>query len=210
VAVLVVLLEHRAAATMMSMTASGPDVQPSPPGGWVGLVTGFAVAMIACGGILSQRLSRGDLKTAFVAHVLLTIAVLAALRSERVTARDECFSPKLVAQFVGGIAGIVVAHCILQSSGLGAVPWLSERPAQFVNDVVAVFAPLAIVRAANRRPPSTLVLVITLALVTAYRATGFWWHLDAARFSYTVQDFVTGEFASSALGIATFRLLVPG
>jgi hypothetical protein len=78
-----------------------------------------------------------------------------------------------------------------------------------VNDAVAVFAPLAVVWAANRRPPNTRVLVSTLVLVTLYRATSFMWHLDAASFTYTVQDFVTGEFAGSAIGVAAFKLLFP-
>ena len=192
------------------MIASDPDARSSPPGMWAGLVTGFAVAMVACGGILAQRLSRGDIRSALVAHVLLTITILVVMRSERVRTENEALPSRLATQFLGGTAGIVLAHWLLRSSGWGAVPWLSEGPAQFVNDGVAVFAPLAIVWAANRRPPSTVVLVSTLVLVTAYRATGFLWHLDAARFSYTVQDFVTGELAGSALGIAAFRLLVPG
>ena len=68
---------------------------------------------------------------------------------------------------------------------------------------------LAVVWAASRRPPNTRVLVSVLLVATLYRATGFMWHLDGARFTYTVQDFVTGEFASSAIGIAAFRLFFP-
>jgi hypothetical protein len=119
-------------------------------------------------------------------------------------------SPGLTAQIVGASLGIVVAHSLLRSSSLGGVAWLSERPAQFVNDAVAVFAPLAIVWASSRRPPNTAVLAATLVLVTAYRMTGSMWHVDTAHFSYTVQDLVTGELAGSALGISAFRLLTAG
>jgi hypothetical protein len=187
----------------MSLKAAG-----APPDTWIGLVTGFAVAMVACGGILAQRLSRGDLKAALVAHLLLTVAVLGVMRAERPEAR-EASAYKLVAQILGATGGIVVAHAALRTSPSLALPWLSERPAQFVNDAVAVFAPLTVVWAANRRPPNTRVLVSTLVLVTFYRATSFMWHLDAASFTYTVQDFVTGEFAGSAIGVAAFKLVFP-
>jgi len=191
------------------MVAPAPELHGRSPAVWKGLLAGFAIAVVASGGIVLQRLTRGDVKTALFGHVLLTITVLAVMCSDRELEPSSFFSPRLALQVVGATTGIVVAHCLLRASKLGAVPWLSERPGQFVNDAVAVFAPLAIVWAAKRRPPNTVVLVSTLTLVTAYRATGSMWHLDTAAFSYTVQDFVTGELAGSALGIATFRLLMP-
>lgn len=170
-------------------------------------MAGFAVALVACGGILAERLSRGDVAIAVVAHVLLTVAVLAVMRGGH---REDGSTSQLGAQAVGAILAIALAHGLLRTSGLGAEPWLSEHPAQFVNDAVAVFAPLAVVWAANRRPPSTVILVATLLVVTAYRATGFMWHLDHGSFAYSVQDFVTGEFAGSAVGVATFRWSMGG
>lgn len=190
------------------MLSRHPD-ERHMPNAWTALIAGFALAIVASGGILAQRLSRGDLKLALAAHVLLTVAVLALAQTEGRPTSKTALSPRFVAQLLGATLGIVLAHYVLQSSRLGATPWLSERPAQFMNDAIAVFAPLAVVWASSRRPPNTTVLVSTLLLVTAYRMTGFMWHLDAARFSFTVQDFVTGEFAGSVLGVATFRLLVP-
>lgn len=191
------------------MLSSHSDARGMPPNTWMGLIAGFALAIVACGGILAQRLSRGDLKLALVGHVFLTLAVLGVAKTEARPSLRNGFPSKLVAQLLGGALGILVAHYVLRSSAWGAMPWLSERPAQFMNDAVAVFAPLAVVWASSRRPPNTAVLVCALLLVTAYRMTGFMWHLDSARFSFTVQDFVTGEFAGSVLGVAAFRLLVP-
>jgi hypothetical protein len=170
---------------------------------------GVALALVASGGLLAQRLSRGDVRAAVVAQALVTCAALALFQgqirkmTESALVRAAC----LRAQAVGAVFGIVLAHGLLHASRYGALPWLSEEPAQFVNDVVAVFAPIAVVWACARRPPSTAVLAITLGLVTSYRMTGFMWHLDGATFTTSVQDLVARESASSALGITVFRLL---
>lgn len=166
---------------------------------------GLALAVVACGGILADRLSLGDVKVATVAHVVLTIAVVGLVHAQR----RSIDAHRLGAQMAGAAVGIVLAHAVIRTGALGTAPWLAEGPAQLVNDAVAVFAPLAIVWASTRRPPSTVVLVATLLLVTVYRATGSMWHLDAAPFAYSVQDLVTGELAGSAIGITTFRLLMP-
>jgi hypothetical protein len=168
----------------------------------VGFTAGFTLALVACAGLLAERVSRGNVKVAVVAHVLLTVAVLAI-------AHTQGRVPRVAAQFVGAALGIVIAHSLVRASSLAALPWLSERPGQLVNDAVAVFAPLAVVWGSSRRPPNTVGLVATLLLVTAYRASAAMWHLDGVSFSYSVQDLVTGEFAGSAIGITTFRLLAP-
>jgi hypothetical protein len=190
------------------MTSQHPGVAPSP-GVLFSFGAGVALAMVACGGLCAARISQGSFSVAVVAHLLATVAVVAIMsRQGRVGASSaHATAARVAAQVVGASIGIVVAHSLLRSSSFGAVPWLSERPAQFVNDAVAVFAPLAIVWASSRRPPNTAVLVATLVLVTAYRFTASMWHVDTAHFSYTVQDLVTGEFAGSALGISAFRLL---
>ncbi|HEY8077472.1 MAG TPA: hypothetical protein VIF62_25275 [Labilithrix sp.] len=162
----------------------------------------MALALVASGGVLAQRLSRGDMRTALAVQVMVTTAVLVLSRA-RIPHR-ACF----VAQAIGAACGILVAHTALQASHFGALPWISERPAQYVNDAVAVFAPLAVVWACARRPPSTAIVAVTLGLVTAYRVTGFMWHLDAATFALPVQDLVARECACSALGVTLFRLFL--
>ena len=167
---------------------------------------GLALAVVACGGILADRLSLGDVKVATVAHVVLTIAVIGLVHAQR----RSIDAHRLGAQMAGAAVGIMLAHAVIQSAAIGAAPWLDERPGQLVNDAVAVFAPLAIVWASTRRPPSTVVLVGTLLLVTVYRATGSMWHLDAAPFVYSVQDLVTGEARGLRDRHHRVRLLTPG
>lgn len=178
-------------------------------GKWRSLAAGFVLAVVACGGVVAERLSRGDMRIALAAHVILTIAVIAMVKTERRTPAGVALgSSTFAVQLVGAAAGIVLVHCVLRSIWLGVLPWLSERPGQLVNDAVAVVAPLALVRASCRRPPSTPIFLSTFAFVTVYRLTACFWHFDAGHFTCTIQDLVTAEIAGSALGIATFKLLV--
>jgi hypothetical protein len=170
---------------------------------------GVALALVASGGVVAQRLSRGDVRAAVAAQALVTIAAILVFQAQIRRLVSELFSTRacLVAQVVGAACGIVIAHSALHATRYGALPWLSERPAQFVNDAVAVFAPMAVIWASARRPPSTMILAVTLGLVTAYRMTAFLWHLDDATFALPIQDLVAREFAGSALGITVFRAL---
>jgi len=172
----------------------------------------MALALVASGGVLAQRLSRGDVRTALIAQLLATSVALFVFRAQ-IRRQNEATNGRLAClalQCVGASCGIVTAHALLHASPYGALPWLSEQPAQFVNDAVAVFAPLAVIWASVRRPPKTAVLVLTLGVVTAYRVTAFLWHHDAATFALPVQDLVSREFAGSAIGITIFRHLVRG
>jgi hypothetical protein len=182
---------------MMDDLSVGSSSAPSA------FTAGFVFALVACGGVLAERLTHGDPRIAAVVHVLFTAAVLV------IAARRDATAANIVAQLVGASFGIVVAHALVRSQSFAAPPWLSERPAQLVNDAVVVFAPLAIVAASTRRPPSTLALVVILSLVTLYRLTAPLWHLDAGDFRYTVQELVTVELACAALGLAAFRWFVP-
>lgn len=164
---------------------------------------GFVFALVACGGVLAERLTHGELRVAAVAHVLYTAAVLV------VAARRDSSARLIAAQLFGASLGITVAHAALRASEAGASPWLAECPAQLVNDAVVVFAPLAIVAASSRRPPNTVALVATLAVVTVYRMTAPLWHFDGGAFQHTVQELVTIELGCAALGLAAFRYVVP-
>lgn len=165
---------------------------------------GFGVAMAACLGIAAERLSQGAIGVALLGHVLLTAAVLLALHVHR---RDR-ESSRIWPQIVGAALAMGLVHASLAHTAEGHA-WLSERPAQLVNDLVAVAGALTVAWAASRRPPRTAALIATLLLVTIYRATAGMWHLDAASFAYSVQNFVAGSVAGSALGVAAFRMLVP-
>ena len=157
-----------------------------------------------CAGVLAQRVSRGALDVALLAQTVTTVAALC------VAPRGNPLGFGFLPHAFGGAAAILVAHGMLGSSSLGDSASLVERPAQLVNDAVAVFAPLAIIWASSRRPPSTLALAATLLVVIAYHATGSAWHFDGGRFEHTVQDLVTAQLGASTVGVTTLRVVIRG
>jgi hypothetical protein len=115
----------------------------------------------------------------------------------------------LVPQALGAVVGIVVVHLLLRREALGALPWLSERPAQFVNDAVAVAGFLALVWAVTDGLDAKL-LFLAFAGVTLYRVTAPLWHLDHAPggFQTSVQELVVAQFVGAALAVGLFRTAV--
>jgi hypothetical protein len=176
--------------------------------------TGLCVALAASGGILSERISGGSLRVGFVANVVITLsAIVAFVVTMRAvsTSRDAASGlskSQVLAQALGGVLGILLVHAVVRGGSVGA-PWLSEKPAQLVNDGVVVFAILAVVWGCARNLDPR-VLIVALVLVTGYAATAGRWHLDRAPhgFDATVQQFVVAEFVAVALAVAIFRTLV--
>lgn len=168
---------------------------------------GFSFALVVCAGVLAERVSRGALDVAVFAQTVTTLAALCIARAAS-AAKGREFS--FAAHAVGGALAILVAHAVVRSSSVADSGLLVERPAQLVNDAVAVFAPLAIIWASTRRPPSTLALAATLLVVIAYHASGSAWHLDAGRFDHSVQDLVTAQLGASTVGVTTLRVVLRG
>lgn len=142
------------------------------------------------------------------ANALATFAAL--LLSLYAAHRRASCSPVLAtAQAIGVFAGIVALHLALARFALGELPWLSERPAQWVNDLVAAFGLLVLVAALSRRV-DWRGLAIGAALVLLYRRTAEHWHLDQPPhgFEATVQQLVVAQFASVAVALLVFRWFV--
>jgi hypothetical protein len=114
-------------------------------------------------------------------------------------------------QVAGATAGIVAVHVLLRREALTVLPWLSERPAQLVNDAVAVAVLLALVWASANGLDARL-LVLAFLGVTLYRATGPMWHLDHAPggFRASVQQLVVAQLVAAALAVGLFRTALGG
>lgn len=168
------------------------------------LGAGFLVAIATSGGLVGERLSEGDLRVAVVMNALITSVSVFALF---LTARWDGARPGqfFFRQALGALLGIGLVHLVLRGSLLGA-PWLSERPAQLVNDLVAVFGALVLVWAASRRVDAR-VLLVGVGLVSAYRASASHWHLDQAPhgFVLTIQQLVVMQLFGVALAMIVFR-----
>ncbi|HEY1695768.1 MAG TPA: hypothetical protein VGG39_26555 [Polyangiaceae bacterium] len=168
---------------------------------------GLLLAVVTCGGILEQRLSSGSPRVALVANGLLTFAAILVLG---LVQRRESLAPAgVLPQALGATLGIVAVHAALRLGLLPEAPWMSERPPQLVNDAVAVFSTLAVVWACARGLRLRL-LIGALLLLTVYRATAHFWHLDAAPqgFLVTVQDLVVAEVVALALALGLYRGMV--
>ncbi|MGD0529492.1 MAG: hypothetical protein ABSE49_30420, partial [Polyangiaceae bacterium] len=106
------------------------------------------------------------------------------------------------------IVGVAVVHLLLRREALPGAPWLSERPAQLVNDAVAVSCLLALAWA-SARDLDVRLLVLAFLVVTAYRVTASMWHVDQAPggFQATVQQLVVAQLVGAAIALAVWRSL---
>jgi hypothetical protein len=165
---------------------------------------GLVLAVVTCGGILEERLSSGSPGVAVAANALVTFGAILALG---LVQRRAPFSNRAaVPQALGAACGIVAVHLALRLGIVHLAPWMSEKAGQFVNDAVAVFSTLAVVWACARGL-SLRLLIGALVVLTAYKMTGRFWHLDVAPhgFVITVQDFVVAQFVAGVVALTVFR-----
>jgi len=161
------------------------------------------LATLVSGGILEERLSGGSANVGIVVNALMTVmAILTLGLIERGGVRSVRV---LVLQVVGAAVGIAAVHLALRFGWIPGAAWLVERPAQLMNDVVAVAATLAVAWACARGL-SSRILLAALVLLTAYRATARLWHLDAppSAFHVTVQDLVVAQLVAVALALGIY------
>ncbi len=160
--------------------------------------------MVTSTGLVEERSSSGSLSVAVVVNAVVTLGAMLVLGL--VQRRVATSGRALLPQALGAACGIAVVHVALRMGLLVAPSWLSERPAQFMNDAVAVFSTLGIVWACARRLDLRL-LVSALLVVTAYRVTAPFWHVDVAPhgFAFPVQDLVLAQFVAAALALPLYR-----
>lgn len=190
----------------------------------LGSCSGLLLGLAVSGGIAGERLTLGAAAMGTLANALATVAALVAAtiatRRTQVAWVELPGSPEdgaatfgrlhplvvLLPQLVGAIVGVVVVHALLREGALGRAPWLSERPAQFVNDGVAVFGLLALAWACAADLDAR-VLFAALLVLTAYCLTAARWHLDhaATGFRTTVQQFVIAQFVAAAIAMTLAR-----
>jgi len=193
---------------------------PQSPGafraGGVGFAAGLLLALLTSVGIAGERVTAGSPAVAILANAVATVAAVVALvltlrvRTTALSARDDRARSLLLLgpQLLGAAVGIALVHLALHASVFGASRVLVERPAQYVNDAVAVMALLAVIWGASARPFGIVCVVGGAALVTAYAATASSWHLDPMTFrAATVQQFVAAQFVAAAIAVGVFRWL---
>jgi hypothetical protein len=175
-----------------------------PPRSGAAFLAGAALAIVASGGLVEERLSAGSLLSGAEVNALVTLVSIATLGF--LGRRTPLAARTVVPQAVGAVVGVLGVHLALRYGWITGAPWLAERPAQLVNDAVAVFATMTIVWACANRCDLRL-LVAALAVALLYRATGRFWHLDAAPPGYlvTVQDLVVAQLGCAALVLPLYQ-----
>jgi hypothetical protein len=171
---------------------------------------GAVLAIVTSAGIVGERLSSGSVRTALASNALMTgtaIVVLAAVRGRSGSSALR----GLWSLAIGGAIGIVAVHAVLRLGFVAIPSWMSERPAQLVNDAVAVLALLLVVRA-SARDFEPIGLALALGLLTLYRLTGARWHLDVSpqAFAISVQTAVVAHVVAAALALPVFRVARDG
>lgn len=185
-----------------------PRPMPRPPDSSTALasvfVAGTGLGLVTSAGMVEERLSTGSTGVALGVDAIVTGAAILVLA---LVQRRFPFSSHVVgAQLLGAALGISLVHLAM---GAGIVPkpyWLAERPRQLVNDTVAVLSTLLLVWACARRLDLRF-FVGALLVVTAYRSTAGFWHLDVPPhgFALRVQDIVIAQFVAVALVLPFYR-----
>ena len=127
-------------------------------------LAGAALAVVTSGGIVEERLSAGSPRVGVVVNALVTFGSILTLGL--LHRRAPLVAGVIVPQAVGAVLGVLGIHLALRCGWIAGAPWLAERPAQLVNDAVAVFATLTIVWACANRCDLRL-LVVALAVLSA-------------------------------------------
>jgi hypothetical protein len=169
---------------------------------------GAVVAIAASAGLVGERLTRSAPPMVLLANAVATLAALLAIAVMMRRPKGERYALTTIApQVAGALVAIAAVHLVLRYEVTS--PWLSERPAQWVNDGVAVFGLLAIVWACAHQLDARL-LVAVLACVTLYRATSPLWHLDRAPggSAISIQQLVVAQLVAAALALGVFRMFV--
>jgi len=156
---------------------------------FVAEATGTALLLCAVvgSGIMGERLAGGSAALALLANSTATAAALVALIFtfapisgahfnpvvtiaaviERGSSRAELF-PRLLAQFLGAIAGVIATHLMFGLAVMQASARDRSGAAQVWSEVVATFGLVAVVHATGKRPN------VVPIVVAAYIAAAYW------------------------------------
>ncbi len=182
-------------------------------------VVGLSLGAAASGSVVGERLSLGDVRWSGVALALVFALSVVALAlttwplsrsfvDVESGAREQLRPFAILAtQIVGALCGIGLIHVILRASEPSALSWMSQSPAELVNDAVAVSGLLTAVWACSTRELRVDWLWTMLCVLLVYRETTPHWHLDHGphAFQATVQELVAAQFIAVATGLLAFR-----
>lgn len=197
-----------------------------------GLGTALLLAVVVGSGIMGERLSAGNAAVALLGNTLATGAGLVVLISVFGPISGAHFNPVvtamfvarrelpwrlglayLVAQVLGAIIGVMLAHLMFDLSALQTSEKLRNGPGQVLAEAVATFGLIAAILGGLRFRPDTVPWLVGLYITAAYwftASTSFANPAVAVARSFTntfagiapqsVPGFIVGECLGGVIG----------
>ncbi len=150
------------------------------------LGTFFLLVAVVGSGIMAERLT-GDIAVALLANTIATGAALYVLITAFGPVSGAHFNPAVtlamvvrkkigvtegglfvLAQIIGGIAGVVCAHLMFEMPALELGDRVRTGPAQWLAEGVAAFGLVFFIFMAVARKPESVALVVALYITGAY------------------------------------------
>lgn len=151
------------------------------------LGTALLLAAVVGSGIMAERLAGGNIALALVANALATGGALVALILTFAPISGAHFNPVvtlalarnrelnkgavaayILAQFIGAIAGVYLAHAMFGLPILQASTHTRESFGEWIGEFVATFGLLGVILSCRRHAPSAIPYAVAAYIVAAY------------------------------------------
>ena len=176
--------------------------------------TALLLAAVVGSGIMAERFAQGNVALALLANAVATGAALYALILTFAPLSGAHFNPLvtlvaasagalrwrgaigyLVAQFVGGILGVLLAHLMFDVPLLQISSHVRAGPGQWAGEFVASFGLIAVIESGKRHFPAALAGAVACYITAAY------WFTSSTSFANPAVT-VARAFSDSFAGIA--------
>jgi glycerol uptake facilitator-like aquaporin len=153
--------------------------------------TGFLLAAVVGSGIMAERLAVGNIALALLANSTATGAALVALILTFRSISGAHMNPVVtlacalrgdmpwcevpayvVAQAVGAVGGVIVAHLMFGLPLLSISAHVRSGPAQIFSEFIATFGLLTVIWGSSRAHSSTVAYAVAAYITAAYWFTG--------------------------------------
>jgi glycerol uptake facilitator-like aquaporin len=205
------------------------------------LGTALLVATVVGSGIMAERLAGGNIALALLCNTLATGAILVVIItifapisgahfnpvvSLIFTLRRELsagdFGAYVVAQIVGALVGVIVAHLMFDLAPLAIGDHARAGTSQWLAEIVATFALVLTILGGVRHAPAAIPWLVGLVITAAYwftsstsfanpavtLARGFTQSFSGIALGH-VPGFVLAEIAGALIAAAAASLLFP-
>lgn len=199
----------------------------------------FLLAAVVGSGIMAERLSGGNVAVALLANTIATGAALVVLISTLGPLSGAHFNPAvtlyfgfrrqigpwlatayILAQMVGAIAGVYLAHAMFGNALFEVSQKLRDGPSQALSEFVATFGLIGTIAGASRFRPDLTPVLVGLYITAAYWFTASTSFANpAVTFARSLTDsfagiaphsapaFVVAQFAAAVTGYLAFGWL---